>query len=387
MRWRRAVAELQRQRQRTEELAVELERTRLAGALDAAARDRTRAMLELAERGGPEAFGGIEQLGRESLHDMRELLGTLLPDPEPASPCGHEPDPSAPPTSRARWIAPAATLAAAVVIVIAPDVQPPAAGLVLPAALAYACGAYARGVPGALATASLFAVAAGSSPVPVLICTLGPWLAGRVVRSRERLVAQLRVRTRELEAEHVAQSRSRSATNRRGSRASCTTSSPITWRSWSSRRERGGCVNARTRSVWRRSRAPAGRRWPSMERLVELIGEDDHDVDGLLERARAAGLTIHAPALELDATGYRVVREAVTNVIKHAPGSAVEVRAERGEIEVRDSGRRRRRRWTAPAPGSAWTACASGSRPPAAASTPGPTPTVGGACVPGYPQR
>ena len=75
--------ELERQRERTAQLAVALERTRLAGALDVAARDRTRRMVELAERGEREAFGEIERLGRETLHELRELLGTLRSRPEP----------------------------------------------------------------------------------------------------------------------------------------------------------------------------------------------------------------------------------------------------------------------------------------------------------------
>ena len=83
---------LERQRERTARLAVELERTRLAAQLDVATRRRVREMLELTERGKqalasepdrlPEAFAQIESAGRASLNEMRSLLGVLRSEPE-----------------------------------------------------------------------------------------------------------------------------------------------------------------------------------------------------------------------------------------------------------------------------------------------------------------
>lgn len=82
--------QLARQRERTAELAVEVERTRLATDLDMAARGRVRTMIELAERGEQsfaadperirETFAQIERMGRESLNEMRGLLGVLRSD-------------------------------------------------------------------------------------------------------------------------------------------------------------------------------------------------------------------------------------------------------------------------------------------------------------------
>ncbi|MFL5825199.1 MAG: sensor histidine kinase [Thermoleophilaceae bacterium] len=82
--------QLEQQREQTAELAVEVERTRLASELDAAARSRVREMIHLAERGERalgtdtgrtrEAFADIERLGRESLNEMRGLLGLLRSD-------------------------------------------------------------------------------------------------------------------------------------------------------------------------------------------------------------------------------------------------------------------------------------------------------------------
>lgn len=81
---------LERQREQTAALAVEVERTRLASDLDAAARARVRQMTELAaaaERTADpdpdrmwETFSRIERIGRESLNELRGLLGVLRSD-------------------------------------------------------------------------------------------------------------------------------------------------------------------------------------------------------------------------------------------------------------------------------------------------------------------
>jgi signal transduction histidine kinase len=82
--------QLERQRERTAELAVEVERTRLATDLDMAARGRVRTMIQLAGQGKQsfaadperirESFAQIERMGRESLNEMRDLLGVLRSD-------------------------------------------------------------------------------------------------------------------------------------------------------------------------------------------------------------------------------------------------------------------------------------------------------------------
>jgi len=80
---------LELQREQTAQLAVEVERTRLASDLDIAARGRVQALIELAERGeqsladgagARDVFAQIERIGRESLNEMRELLGVLRSD-------------------------------------------------------------------------------------------------------------------------------------------------------------------------------------------------------------------------------------------------------------------------------------------------------------------
>jgi len=86
---------LERQRERTARLAVEVEREQLAVQLDAAARRRLREMIELTEHGerlvarqDPEGarrvFARIESGVRASLNEMRDLLGVLRSDEAPA---------------------------------------------------------------------------------------------------------------------------------------------------------------------------------------------------------------------------------------------------------------------------------------------------------------
>ena len=98
-----------------------------------------------------------------------------------------------------------------------------------------------------------------------------------------------------------------------------------------------------------------------MRRLLGLLGNPEHGFDpppglssvpGLVERVREAGVDVdlrldesalHLPAAT-DASAYRVVQEALTNTIKHAPGSevAVDARVVDGAVhlEVSDSGAR-----------------------------------------------
>ena len=89
-----------------------------------------------------------------------------------------------------------------------------------------------------------------------------------------------------------------------------------------------------------------------MSRLTDVLGAergDDPDarLRALLDGARAAGLTVRAepwPPLPhtLAETALRVVQEAVTNAIKHAPGARLDVglalRDDSLRIEVRDTG-------------------------------------------------
>ena len=70
-------------------------------------------------------------------------------------------------------------LAAALLDLDLPDVL--ALGV---AAAAYGCGAYAEPRAGAAGALGLFAAlaAGGGGVVPVVLCTAGPWIAGRILR-------------------------------------------------------------------------------------------------------------------------------------------------------------------------------------------------------------
>jgi signal transduction histidine kinase len=73
------------------------------------------------------------------------------------------------------------------------------------------------------------------------------------------------------------------------------------------------------------------------------------DIDRLLSSARAAGLDVHLRAegadglpAAVDLSAYRIVQEALTNVVKHAPGSRAEITVDREDsvlvIEVINEG-------------------------------------------------
>jgi signal transduction histidine kinase len=93
-----------------------------------------------------------------------------------------------------------------------------------------------------------------------------------------------------------------------------------------------------------------------MRRMLGLLQSDEGDPDALMsaaprlqelpalfDRARAAGLMVDDSGVEatlklphgLELTVYRIVQEALTNAIKHAPGSQVVVRLARDGDDVR----------------------------------------------------
>ncbi|MEV4838383.1 sensor histidine kinase [Nonomuraea sp. NPDC049486] len=76
----------------------------------------------------------------------------------------------------------------------------------------------------------------------------------------------------------------------------------------------------------------------SLERLPSL-----RHLDPLLSGVRAAGVRVDVTAdgdlgrvpAAVDVSGYRVLQEALTNVVKHAPGAAVSVAIEVGHTDLR----------------------------------------------------
>ncbi len=93
-----------------------------------------------------------------------------------------------------------------------------------------------------------------------------------------------------------------------------------------------------------RPAAPAN---PSADPAEVKAGHDHADLAALVGRMRSAGLRVRveAPAAlggDTGATAYRIVQEALTNVLRHAPGAAVAVAVHADEsglhIEVQDDG-------------------------------------------------
>jgi signal transduction histidine kinase len=210
-----------------------------------------------------------------------------------------------------------------------------------------ACGALALwrfGVLGVVLIAAVLAVA-GAEIVPLLLATLTPWAAGRLLRSRRELVRALEERNRALEAEQealaelaVRQERDRIARELHDIVAHHL--AVIVIQAGAGRLDASAERFAGIGAAGREALA-------ELDRLVELLqAEDPGDLEALVGQARAAGVPLEYSAGEVPAAlrdvAYRVVQEALTNAMKHAAGSAVTVRLAVGdgglEVEVRDAG-------------------------------------------------
>jgi signal transduction histidine kinase len=226
---------------------------------------------------------------------------------------------------------------------------PDALLLVLACVVSAGCGALASlrlGVPLACSLAAVLAVA-GAEFVPLLLVTLAPWAAGRLLRSRRELVQALEERNRALEAEQAAlaelavrQERARIARELHDIVAHHLAVIVI--------QAGAGRLDASNGALRFEGIGAAGREaLGELDRLVELLqAEHPADLGALVGQARAAGVPLEYSPAEVPAAlrdvAYRVVQEALTNAMKHAAGSAVSVRLAVGdgalEVEVRDAG-------------------------------------------------
>ena len=192
--------------------------------------------------------------------------------------------------------------------------------------------------------------------MPLLLLTVAPWAAGRLVRSRRELVAALAERNRQLEAEREAVAAL--AVRRERARIARELHDIVAHHL---------AVMVIQAGAGRLAAPDAGARFAGirdagtealaeLDRLVELLQSDETDARPRTLDAparpgaggRAASSTtsrsptgVHvAPAVEDGA--YRVIQEALTNAMKHAAGSVVRVRlavrAGALEIDVRDGG-------------------------------------------------
>jgi signal transduction histidine kinase len=244
------------------------------------------------------------------------------------------------------------------------DVSFPDWLLVAVCAISYACGAYGSLPAGAVTVAILLValVVPGDSPVPFVLATVGPWAAGYIVRSRQELIGALRDRTRELEAEQdafarlsVRRERARIAHELHDIVAHHLAVMVIHAGAGRMASPEHGADGERLDSI----RQAGDQALAEMTRLVAMLQSDADDalpetgrLRLLLDQARATGLDLRATPLppevrlpaEIEEGAYRLVQEGLTNAMKHAPGSTVDlrlsVRAGALEIELRDSGAR-----------------------------------------------
>ena len=265
----------------------------------------------------------------------------------------------------------AATLLAAGVILVAPGLDGLAsfAVVLLACALSYNCGAHASPGQGGFAVAALVVamqVNMGFSEFPnveITFPTLVPFWVGYQVRQRGLLVSRLAERTRELQDEQAV------------------------FTELSVRRERARiarelhdivahhlAVVVVQAGAGRMAALGPGRLAPErfavirdsckqtlteMARLVDILQSVDAHDQGtsgrwrlLADQAYAGGVELQITTLpagaqlpaEIDDDAYSVVREGLTNTIKHAPGAHVSVQISLGEdeleIDVHDDGPR-----------------------------------------------
>jgi signal transduction histidine kinase len=226
--------------------------------------------------------------------------------------------------------------------------------LIAVCAVSLGCGAGLALWPGALSVVALAAglAIAGLDPIPLLLVSLAPWGAGRLVRSRRELVAALAERNRQLEAERealaalaVRRERTRIARELHDIVAHHLAVMVIQAGAGRLAARDGGARFAGIREAGHEALA-------ELEHLVALLQDDapPRRLDALLGQARAAGVQLDydplpdgvrlAPAIEDGA--YRVIQEALTNAMKHAAGSVVRVRlgvrADELAIDVCDDG-------------------------------------------------
>jgi signal transduction histidine kinase len=223
-------------------------------------------------------------------------------------------------------------------------------------ALGYETGTTVGLVCVAALNAALLPANGGSfSPLSLMI-TIGPWIAGRIVRSRRRLADQLRARNAELLAEQQAYAaeavryeRSRIAAELHDVVGHAM--SLMVVQAGAGQRAAGG-DGERALAALELVAEAAREAQAEMSALAGLLDRDQPDgsptgldlVAELVRQARSGGLEVDyrlvSDGAQVDARSAevagRLVTEALTNVLKHAPGApvAIDVRAAAGELAV-----------------------------------------------------
>jgi signal transduction histidine kinase len=265
---------------------------------------------------------------------------------------------------RRRWVAVATVvwIAAAVVPVVFGQSfvlnGPIDVLLCVPFLLAYTLGSVAR-LPVGLAGVALLAAAlqtGGNAFNPFFeMITIGPWLAGRIIRSRHLLNLQLAARNLELEAERerfaresVRYERARIARELHDMVGHCLSVMVI---QAGAGQRLVASDPASVTGVFDSIAEAVQDAQAEIDRLVDLLAvaaeggtPDLALVDELVRRASRAGLKVscrwigncHDLGADTANVAYRVVQESMTNAFKYAPGSPVEItlRATDSRLEV-----------------------------------------------------
>jgi signal transduction histidine kinase len=196
-------------------------------------------------------------------------------------------------------------------------------------------------------TAAMGANGSGFNPFLEML-TIGPWLAGLVVASRRRVGEQLELRARELDEERdlfavvsVRYERARIARELHDVVAHCVSlmvvqanagvylvkSDPASAaESFDSISDTARQASAEIERLVAVLGTSSSARPPAGLRIVEDLARRVRD-SGLRVTCRLTGDTegLSEPAVE---TVYRLVQEAITNAMKHAPGAPIEIRLE-----------------------------------------------------------
>jgi signal transduction histidine kinase len=266
---------------------------------------------------------------------------------------------------RRRWpLAITLALSATLVLQVAvePSRRPPDGPFVAWVIAAYSVGAHAdrwrslAGIVSVVGALEVWVSRTGDDPVFVPAILAGFWIAGRVVRSRNRLAAALAERTRELELEReenarlaVAEERSRIARELHD-----VVAHGVSVMVLNAGAERLVLASGQesTAEVLRSIEEAGREALGEMGRLVTMLrAEDEESLDpapglervaALVERVRATGLAIEvvvegerrplSPGVEVSA--FRIVQEALTNVVRHANGSRARVCLSYGAREL-----------------------------------------------------
>jgi signal transduction histidine kinase len=268
---------------------------------------------------------------------------------------------------RRRPVAATLTEAGVLLIISRLGQLPGVAGDVVVCALAYCCGAYASLRDAGFAVGALIValqVSMGFSEFPnieIAFATLAPLWVGHQVGLRSSLVRALAARNRELQDEHDAFARlsvhrERARIARELHDIVAHHLAVIVVQAGAGRMARA-TPNQRAAQRLTAIRQSGDQALADMARLVDILHTEHAPKQSpatrwqrLLDHAQAGGVHVQIAPLprdlrlsgELEGHAYRIVREGLTNAIKHAPGTNVHVELtleERVlEIEIRDHG-------------------------------------------------